>query len=42
MMGTNSRLTRWALCLQQYSFEVEHKPGKLHANADALSRLNGD
>ena len=39
MAGTNARLTRWALYLQQYSFEVKHRPGKLHGNADALSRL---
>lgn len=38
MMGTNARLTRWALYLQQYCFEVKHRPGKKHGNADALSR----
>ena len=25
--------------LQEFQFSVEHKPGKLHSNADALSRL---
>ncbi len=36
---SNARLTRWSLALQQYSFKVEHRAGRLHANADALSRL---
>ncbi len=36
---SNARLTRWSLALQQYSFRVEHRAGRLHANADALSRL---
>jgi hypothetical protein len=26
--------------LQQYNFEIKHRPGKLNANADALSRIN--
>ena len=25
--------------LQQYNFEIQHRPGKSNANADALSRL---
>ena len=25
--------------LQQYNFEIKHRPGKLNANADALSRI---
>ena len=37
--GPASRLMRWILKLQEYSFEVEHKPGKSHADADAVSRL---
>ena len=32
------RLTRWILFLQQFDFEMEHRPGKEHGNADALSR----
>ncbi|MES9902577.1 MAG: reverse transcriptase family protein [Sedimenticola sp.] len=35
---TNSRLGRWALHLQQYDFEIVHKAGRVHNNADALSR----
>ena len=37
--GPASRLMRWILKLQEYDFEVEHKPGKNHADADAVSRL---
>ena len=29
---------RWLESLEEYEFEVEHRPGKRHANADALSR----
>ena len=29
---------RWLETLEEYTFEVEHRPGKRHANADALSR----
>ncbi|KAG5847077.1 hypothetical protein ANANG_G00122120 [Anguilla anguilla] len=34
----NSRVTRWFLSLQNFRFKVEHRSGKLHGNADALSR----
>jgi len=34
----NSRLTRWALQLQQHSFTTTYPPGKRHGNADGLSR----
>ena len=34
----SSRLTRWALTLQPYNFVVTHRPGRLNANADGLSR----
>jgi hypothetical protein len=33
-----ARLTRWVLKLAEYEFEIEHKPGKKHVNADCLSR----
>ena len=32
------RLARWSLLLQQYDFEIVHRPGKEHSNADSLSR----
>ena len=34
-----SRLMRWNLKLLEHDFEFEHKPGKIHADADAVSRL---
>lgn len=39
LTDSTSRLTRWALKLQQYNFTVVHKPGKAHSNVDALSRI---
>lgn len=35
----SSKLTRWALTLSEYDFEIVHRLGRLHGNADALSRL---
>ena len=32
------RLARWSLLLQQYDFNIIHRPGKHHSNADGLSR----
>ena len=32
------RLARWAIYLQVYNFEIIHRKGVLHSNADALSR----
>ena len=37
--GPASRLMRWILKLSEYDFEVEHKAGKIHTDADGLSRL---
>jgi hypothetical protein len=34
----NGRTARWHGFLQDYSYEIEHVPGRLHAAADALSR----
>ena len=33
------RIARWILILQEYEFEIVHKPGTSNLNADALSRL---
>ena len=35
----NARITRWFLELQDYNFNVEHRPGKSIPHADALSRM---
>ena len=32
------RLATWALLLQQYNFEIIHRPGCQNGNANALSR----
>ena len=36
------RLARWSLLLQQYDFEIKHRPGIANGNADALSRRRYD
>ncbi|GIX98892.1 hypothetical protein CDAR_379741 [Caerostris darwini] len=33
-----SRIARWLLTLQQYTYTVVHKPGRLNLMADYLSR----
>ena len=33
------RLARWILALQEYEFEIKHRPGRQHSNADTLSRF---
>ena len=38
MKNTNQRLTRWAITVQQYQYEIRHRPGVQHGNADGLSR----
>ena len=34
-----ARLTRWVLKLAEYEFEIEHKPGKKHVNADSSRHI---
>jgi len=31
---------RWLQKLQEYQFTVVHRPGRLHSNADSMSRLS--
>ena len=32
------RLTRWAIALQAFDYDISHRPGSAHQNADCLSR----
>ena len=32
------QVARWLECLQEFNFDVQHRKGKLHSNADSLSR----
>lgn len=32
------QVARWIQCLQEYNFDIVHRPGRQHGNADALSR----
>ncbi|KAJ4440581.1 hypothetical protein ANN_08726 [Periplaneta americana] len=34
----SSRLIRWKLLLEEYDYEIVHRAGKRHCNADSLSR----
>ena len=34
-------MARWLESLAEYDLKVQHRPGKKHTNADALSRLPG-
>ena len=34
MKNANQRLTRWAVFLQQFKFDIQHRPGSQHKNAD--------
>ncbi|HEV7737633.1 MAG TPA: ribonuclease H family protein, partial [Chlamydiales bacterium] len=36
----NGRLARCALKVQEYEMEITHRPGRLHTNVDALSRID--
>ena len=37
MQDTSNMLTRWAICLQNYDFSVNHVPGKLNVVPHTLS-----
>ena len=34
------RIARWIMDLQEFEFDIQHRPGNANQNADALSRLN--
>lgn len=39
-MEPKGRIARWIMDLQEFQFEVEHRPGKQNTNTDSLSRLD--
>lgn len=41
MRDSNGQLSRWSLYLQPFDFSICHRPGRLNANADGLSREYG-
>ena len=38
LKDNKSRIMRWVMRLQEFTFEVKHRPGKLNGNADGPSR----
>ena len=36
----SGRLARWVLLLEEFDYTMEYKPGKMHLQADHLSRLS--
>ena len=38
MTAPNNLFARWISEIQSYDFDVIHRPGKLHGNADYMSR----
>jgi len=38
MNASNNLFARWISEMQAYDFEVIHRPGRLHSNADNLSK----
>jgi len=39
MQNPSPRICRLALALQEFTFDVKHRPGSKHKNPDVLSRL---
>ncbi|KAJ3588492.1 hypothetical protein NHX12_012084 [Muraenolepis orangiensis] len=39
MKEPEGQLARWLERLGEYNFEIVHRPGRLHSNADSLSRI---
>ncbi len=39
LKDTNPQIQRWQLFLSQFTFDIEHRPGRRHVNADTMSRM---
>ena len=39
LTGCNAQLQRWQLFLSSFKFDLVHRPGHRHANADSMSRM---
>lgn len=39
LRDAKGQLARWILALQELDFEIVHRPGRAHGNADGLSRV---
>ena len=39
MKDPHPKIARWIISLHEYDFEVQYRPGKLHTNADTMSRI---
>ena len=42
LRNADHQLARWQAALQEFNFDLQHRPGKLHGDADALSRVAGE
>lgn len=40
--SSSTRLERWSLKLEPFDYDIEYRPGRIHSNVDALSRLDSD
>jgi hypothetical protein len=40
--GISGRVSRWTMKMMEYDFEIQHRKGKDHTNADILSRIYED
>ena len=38
----SGRLARWVLLVEEFDYTVEYKPGRMHLQADHLSKLSED
>jgi hypothetical protein len=41
-LDLSGRLAHWILLLEEFDYTMEYKPGRMHKQADHLSRLSKD